>query len=135
MTKYLAAYAATASVIIALDLLFLGVIAKSFYQQGIGHLMADRVNVPVAALFYAIFAFGLMMFVVVPNASGTDWGKTLIAAALFGFISYATYDLTNLATLKNWPISVALVDMVWGTLVSVIAAAAGKTALDRIAAG
>lgn len=133
MTKYLAAYAATAVVISALDLLFLGVIVKSFYQHGIGHLMADRVNVPVAALFYAIFAFGLMMFVVVPNASGADWGKTLTYAALFGFISYATYDLTNLATLKNWPISVALVDMAWGTLVSVAAASAGKFALDRMA--
>ena len=123
MSKYLAAYGATAVVIIALDLLFLGVIAKSFYQQGIGHLMADRVNVPVAALFYATFAFGLMMFVVVPNALSADWGKTLTYAALFGFISYAAYDLTNLATLKNWPISLALVDMAWGTLVSVAAAA------------
>ena len=123
MTKYLAAYGATAVVIIALDWLFLGLNAKSFYQHGIGHLTADRVNVPVVALFYAIFAFGLMMFVVVPNASAADWGKTLTYAALFGFISYATYDLTNLATLKNWPISVALVDMAWGTLVSVAAAA------------
>ena len=67
MSKYLAAYVATAAVIIALDLLFLGAIAKSFYQHGIGHLMADRVNVPVAVLFYAIFAFGLMMFVVCPT--------------------------------------------------------------------
>ncbi len=130
MTKYLAAYAATIAVVAALDLLWLGVIAKSIYQQGIGHLMADRPNFSVAVLFYAVFAAGLMVFAIAPSGAGSAWSKTLIAAALFGFIAYATYDLTNLATLKNWPVGLSVLDMAWGTLLSVTSAAAGKVALD-----
>jgi uncharacterized membrane protein len=131
MTRYVAAYAATLTVMVAIDFLWLGFIAKPLYQQGIGHLMADRPNIPVAALFYAIFALGLMVFAVVPHESAAEWRKTLVAAALFGFFAYATYDLTNLATLKNWPIGVSLLDMAFGSFVSTVAAAAGKAVLDR----
>ena len=134
MLKYIAAYAATAIVLVALDLIWLGVVAKPMYQQGIGHLMAERPNIPVAIIFYALFALGLMVFAVVPHEFSTGQTKTVLAAALFGFFCYATYDLTNLATLKNWPIGVALADMAWGTLVSAAAAAAGKFSLDRFAA-
>lgn len=134
MTKYLAAYAATIVVFAALDLLWLGLVAKSIYQQGIGHLMADRPNFMVAALFYAVFAMGLMVFAVAPAGAASAWNKTLIAAVLFGFFAYATYDLTNLATLKNWPIGLSVLDMVWGTALSVVAASAGKVVWDRFAA-
>ena len=135
MIKYVAAYAATAIVMVALDLLWLGVIARSVYRQGIGHLMADQPNVPVAVLFYAVFALGLMFFAVAPHGTGADWGKTIVAAALFGFFAYATYDLTHLATLKNWPTGVSLLDMAWGVVVSVASASAGKAALDRFTTG
>lgn len=131
MTKYFAAYAATIAVIAALDLLWLGMIAKSLYQEGIGHLMASRPNFVVAGLFYAVFALGLMVFAVVPNGTASGWGKTLAYAALFGFFAYATYDLTNLATLKNWPLGLSLLDMAWGTLLSVASACAGKAVFDR----
>ena len=131
MTKYFAAYAATIAVIAALDLLWLGVIAKSLYREGIGHLMAARPNFVVAGLFYAVFALGLMVFAVVPGGTGSGWGKTLASAALFGFFAYATYDLTNLATLKNWPLGLSLLDMAWGTLLSVASACAGKAVFDR----
>ena len=131
MTKYLLAYAATVVVIVAIDLIWLGVIAKPMYARGIGHLMADRPNVIAAILFYLIFSIGLMMFAVVPNQAGIGWQQTLIAAAMFGFIAYATYDLTNLATLKNWPIGLSIIDMAWGTLVSAIAAAAGRLVLTK----
>ena len=135
MSKFIIAYAATAAVMVTLDMLWLGVIAKSFYQQGIGQLMAERPNIPAAVLFYALFAVGLMYFAVAPNGSAVNWEKTLVAAALFGFFSYATFDLTNLAILKHWPTGLSVIDMAWGTLVSTAAAAAGKVALDRIAAG
>lgn len=134
MTRYFAAYAATAVVMIALDLLWLGLIAKPVYQQGIGHLMAERPNLAVAALFYALFALGLIVFAVVPHGADTPWGKTVLAAALFGFFAYATYDLTNLATLKNWPLGVSLLDMAWGTTVSAVSAAAGRAVWVRFAA-
>ena len=120
---------------VVLDLLWLGVIAKTLYQQGIGHLMAERPNLLVAVLFYALFAFGLLVIAIVPNAATAGWAKTALSAALFGFFAYATYDLTNLATLKHWPIGLSLIDITWGTLVSAVSAAAGKAALDRFGAG
>jgi len=130
MKRRLAAYAGTMIVMVVLDLLWLGVIAKPIYQQGIGHLMADKPNVPVAVLFYALFVLGLMVFAVLPAGPAPGWGKTLGMAALFGFFTYATYDLTNLATLKQWPIGLSVIDMAWGTLISAAAAAGGKALMD-----
>ena len=135
MLRYLGTYTAIAVVMIALDLLWLGVIAKPLYQQGIGHLMAEQPNVPVAVLFYALYTLGLLLLAVLPNAAEPGWRKTLGTAALFGFFAYATYDLTNLATLKGWPVGLSLLDMAWGTFVSTASAAAGKFALDRIGSG
>ena len=135
MVKYLAAYATVVVVIAALDLLWLGVIAKSIYQDGIGHLLAARPNFIVAAVFYPVFALGIMVFAVAPDGATNSWSKTIVLAALFGFVAYATYDLTNLATLKNWPVALSLLDMAWGSLLSVVAATAGKAALDRISTG
>ncbi|MGY8904299.1 MAG: DUF2177 family protein [Burkholderiales bacterium] len=129
--RYLGGYAACFIVIVALDALWLGLIAKPLYQQGIGHLMALKFNVAVALLFYALFALGLMIFAVVPHQETIGWSKTLTAAALFGFFAYATYDLTNLATLRDWPVGVSLLDMAWGTLVSTVSAAAAKGAMQQ----
>ncbi|OYT93328.1 MAG: hypothetical protein CFE43_03520 [Burkholderiales bacterium PBB3] len=134
MKKNIAAYAATLLLMVALDMLWLGLVATSWYQQGIGHLMAEDPKIGVAVVFYAVYALGLMVFVVLPAGKGTadgGWGTTLVRGALFGFFAYATYDLTNWATLKNWPGSVALVDMAWGAVVSSLSAAAGKWAWDR----
>jgi uncharacterized membrane protein len=135
MTRILAAWAATAVVMIALDLLWLGLIAKPLYQQGIGHLMAAQPQVPVAVAFYALYAAGLVVFAVWPAVSATGWSKALLSGALFGFFAYATYDLTNLATLRDWPVGLSLIDIAWGTCVSAVSAAAGKFALDRVSAG
>jgi len=132
MTKYFAAYAATAVVMIAIDMVWLGIIAKPLYRDGIGHLMSDTPNIPAAVLFYLMFPVGLMIFAVAPNAASPEWTKTLIAGALFGLFAYATYDLTNLATLKGWPISLAALDIAWGTLVSSLAAVAGRWAMNWV---
>lgn len=128
MSKYFAAYAAAAVVMIVIDLIWLGVIAKPIYRDGIGHLMADGPNISAAVLFYLLFPVGLMIFAVVPNAASPEWMKTMIAGALFGMFAYATYDLTNLATLKGWPVGLAALDTAWGTLLSSVAAAGGKWA-------
>lgn len=130
MNKYLAAYGGTALVLIALDALWLGVLAKPLYQQGIGHLMAAAPNILVALAFYLLFPVGLLVFAVAPHTAKTSWATTLKMAALFGFFSYATYDLSNWATLKDWPWQLSLIDMAWGTLVSTASAAGGKAALD-----
>lgn len=129
VARCLIAFATTATVMILLDLLWLGVIARPLYQQGIGHLMAERPILPVAALFYAVYALGLVVFAVAPQTLDTRWAVVLGSAALFGFVAYATYDLSNLATLKAWPAWLAALDMVWGTVASVLSAAAGRAAL------
>lgn len=133
MKRQLAAYIGTMVVMVGLDLLWLGVVAKPMYQQGIGHLMATKPNVPVAVLFYALFGLGLVVFAVLPAGPTPGWDKTFGMAALFGFFTYATYDLTNLATLKQWPVGLSLVDMAWGTCVSAAAAAGGKVLSDWLA--
>jgi uncharacterized membrane protein len=130
MNKYVAAYAGTAIAMVALDMLWLGVIAKPLYQQGIGHLMAERPNVGVAVLFYLLYAAGVVIFAVSPQHNGSSWAVTLAMGALFGFFAYATYDLTNLATLREWPLSLSLIDIAWGTLVSASSAAGGKAVMD-----
>jgi uncharacterized membrane protein len=128
--RYLTAYLAIAIVMVVLDMLWLGVIAKPLYQQGIGHLMAAKPKFMAAVMFYAIFPIGVMMFAVVPCADDATWGKTLLTGALFGFFAYATYGLSNLALLKEWPVSVSIIDTVWGTVVTAVGAGIGKAALD-----
>ena len=129
VSRSLLAFAATATVMVALDLLWLGLIARPLYQQGIGHLMAERPIMPAAALFYAVYTLGLVVFAVAPQTAETRWAVVLGSAALFGFVAYATYDLTNLATLKGWPVALTVIDMAWGTVLSVLSAAAGRAAL------
>lgn len=129
ISRCLIAFATTATVMILLDLLWLGVLARPLYQQGIGHLMAERPIWPVAVLFYAVYALGLVVFAVSPQTLDTRWAVVLGSAALFGFVAYATYDLSNLATLKGWPAWLAALDMAWGTVASVLSAAAGRAAL------
>lgn len=132
MTRLLAAYGATLLVLVVIDLVWLGVIARPLYVQGIGHLMAEKPRIVPAAIFYAVYAAGLMVFAVWPQAGTPGWMRTAGLAALFGFFAYATYDLTNLSTLKGWPLGLALMDMAWGTAVSAAAAGAGKWVLDRM---
>jgi len=116
-------------VMVGLDLLWLGIIAKLIYQQGIGHLMAEKPNVPVAVVFYALFGLGLVLFAVLHAGPASGWAKTMGMVALFGFFAYAPYDLTNLATLRQWPIGLSVMDTAWGTCVNAAAAAGGGKAL------
>ncbi len=134
MNKLLVAYLACALVMIALDVLWIGVLAKSLYQQGIGHLMTESPRLGVAFLFYAVYAAGLVFFVVADGPSDA-WRSTLLRGALFGAVAYATYDLSNLATLRAWPLSLSLIDIAWGAFASSVAAAGGKAALNWVAKG
>jgi len=127
-TRLLAAWGAAFVTMLVIDGVWLGVVAKNLYRDAIGHLMADQVNFGAAAVFYVLYPIGVVALAVVPNAESPGWTSTLVAAAIFGFIAYATYDLTNLATLKGWPVSIALIDMAWGTAVTVAMAAAARWA-------
>ena len=111
-------YAITLPVFFAIDMVWLGLIAKNFYQKHIGFLMTPTVNWLAAMVFYLLFIAGLILFVISPALERRDVMHALIYGALFGLISYATYDLTNLATIKNWPLIVTIVDLIWGTILS-----------------
>ncbi len=100
------------------DLLWLGVIAKDFYQEQIGHLMATKVNWLSAIFFYIIYILGLVYFSIMPALNDGNWVLALGNGALFGLVSYATYDLTNLATLRDWPLRMVIYDLIWGTFIS-----------------
>jgi uncharacterized membrane protein len=92
---------------------------KKLYYPQIGHLMADSPKLLPAAIFYGIYAFALAFFVVVPGVqNGSQWYQVLLPGALFGFAAYATYDLTNQATLKNWPVLVTIADLIWGSILT-----------------
>lgn len=124
LTFYLKLYFATLSVFFAIDMLWLGLIARSFYRKHIGFIMAPSPNWTAAIIFYLIFVAGLIFFAVTPGLQENSIGKTVFLGALYGFITYATYDLTNLATLKNWPVFLSLVDILWGTILAVLVSGA-----------
>ncbi len=138
--KFLSSYIATTGAFLLMDLLWLGLIAKSLYREGIGHLLAASPDLTAAAAFYVLFPCGLLTFAVLPPASpvamlaSTDSPLTraFIAGALFGLFAYATYDLSNLATLKDWPLRLSLIDIAWGTVVSGLASVAGRWTLERL---
>ena len=133
MTRPLLTYAATTAMLMLLDALWLGLLAKPLYQQGIGHLMAAQPRLGVAAAFYLLYPLGLVIFAVWPGAVAAGWGEAAWRGALFGLFAYATYDLTNLATLRDWPVGLSLLDVAWGMVVSAAAATAGRMAFERLA--
>lgn len=125
MLKYFVAYAATASIFLLIDLVWLGFAAKEFYRSNIGTLMADEINIAPAVTFYLLYIIAIVIFAISPALESGSWHTSLIMGALFGFFAYATYDMTNLAILRDWPISVAAVDIAWGTFLTGLSATAG----------
>jgi len=105
-------------VFFTIDMVWLGLIAKSFYAKQIGYLMKTDINWTAAILFYLLFIVGLVLFVIIPAVEKGSWAHSLLFGALFGLITYATYDLTNLATLKDWPLLVTIVDLIWGMVLA-----------------
>ncbi|MDP9900591.1 DUF2177 family protein [Variovorax ginsengisoli] len=124
-TKHLVAWAATFLVMIVIDLLWLGVIAKNLYAQAMGDLMAQQPRLGIAALFYLMYPIGLVIFAVLPGVDAGSVARAGVLGALFGLFAYATYDLTNLAVVRNWPVALSFIDIAWGTLVSAVSAGAG----------
>ena len=107
-------YAIALPVFFALDMAWIGLVAKNFYRNQIGFLMKNEINWTAAAIFYLLFIVGLVLFVITPAMEKNSWMHALLFGALFGLITYATYDLSNLATLKDWPLLVTIVDLAWG---------------------
>ncbi len=101
-----------------IDLVWLLFISRKLYKDKIGHLMADKVNLPAAIIFYLLFIVAMVFFVINPAVEKQSLLYALAAGAFFGLVTYATYDLTNLATLRDWPVSMTIIDMTWGTLIT-----------------
>ncbi len=122
MNRYAVLYLATLFVLIPLDFLFLGVVARDFFTSQVGNMLGELKLVP-AALFYLIYVVGVLVFV--SGSPSSTWQSTLLFGALFGFFCYATFDLTSLALLRNWSWSVAVVDVSWGAAVTAVSSTAG----------
>jgi len=117
--KYLILIALTFVVFLVFDLVWLIKISPRFYKKNLGHLMAEKVNYAPAIIFYLIFIVGITLFVIGPAyVGGRGWSYALIYGAVFGLVTYSTYDLTNFATLKKWPLNVTLADIAWGSFLS-----------------
>ncbi len=110
---------------LVIDLLWLGVVARRFYVAQLGSLMRARVNWAAAGGFYLVYVAGIVFFAVSPALAGSSWAIAAINGALLGLLAYGTYDMTNLATIKGWPLAMSVVDMAWGTLLSGACAAIG----------
>lgn len=132
LRRFAVAWVATLAVFLALDAVWLLTMAQRLYRPAIGHLMRDGFDWPPALAFYLLYGVGLVVFAVLPG-----WAERRASAAawrggLFGLVAYATYDLTNQATLRDWPLHVTLADLGWGTLASAAATAAAAALLLRL---
>ena len=124
MLAWLSAYGAAALVFFGLDFLWLSTMTPAFYRPRLDSLLLAEPRLGVAAAFYLLYVAGIVQLAVMPALAGT-WTAALVAGAVLGLVAYGTYDMTNLSTLKGWSLSVSLVDMAWGTLLTGLAASAG----------
>ncbi|MEM8648988.1 MAG: DUF2177 family protein [Pseudomonadota bacterium] len=103
---------------LVIDYIWLKYVALSFYRGHIGHLMTDKPNLGIALVFYLVYVVGVIVLAVYPALEKQSWTIALLYGGLLGFVAYGTYDITNLATLKGWPPIVAIVDIIWGTVLT-----------------
>ncbi len=119
---YAKLYAVALVVFFAMDLLWLGVVARTFYTKHLGFLMREQALWPAALAFYALFLLGMVVFVIGPAVEANSIRRALVLGVFYGFITYQTYELTNYALLKNWPPVVVVVDIAWGMVLSGVVA-------------
>jgi uncharacterized membrane protein len=122
--RYPAAFVAAALVMGGLDTLWLSNTSGPLYHRALGEVMAKAPDMKAAIAFYLVYILGILWFAVRPALAAGDWRLALLHGGLFGFFAYATYDLTNLATLKVWSLKVSLIDMAWGAFLTAITASA-----------
>lgn len=118
MMKTLYIYLITTLIFFALDMLWLGVIAKKFYRARLDFILSSEVNWWAATVFYLLYIGGILYFAVIPAIKTDSWQTALLQGAVLGLLCYATYDLTNMATIKAWPLSIVVVDIIWGAVLT-----------------
>ena len=124
-SQLILAYVLTLIVFLAIDLLWLGFAAKDLYRKHLGSLLSEHVNWTAAFIFYLLYIIGIFIFCIAPSVQKQSFQQAVMLGALFGFFCYATYDLTNLATLKGWPAAIVYIDIAWGTFLTASVSAAG----------
>ena len=132
MINFLKIYAVAFAAFCAIDLIWLGFVANRLYSKHLGYIMRPSPNWTVAILFYLLYLAGVVWFVINPAIEKQSWKYALFAGMFFGLITYATYDLTNLATIKNWPFIVTVVDLCWGAFVSAAVSAISYTIAKKL---
>jgi uncharacterized membrane protein len=132
---YALSYVATLVAFVAADMVWLGAMMNRLYRPALGDILSSTVNFPPAILFYLIYPVGLVIFAVLPGLRSESIMTAAVYGALFGFFTYATYDLTNFATLRNWSPQVTIVDIAWGTALGAMAASAGFLVASRFVGG
>lgn len=120
MGVYIKVFIIAFIIFLAIDFLWLGVLSKKLYENEIGHLMKKDFNFIAAFIFYIIFIIGLTVFIIVPNIESESILKLILLAALFGLVTYSTYDLTNYATLEGFPLKIVFIDLLWGVSISTV---------------
>lgn len=125
-------YAVTLVAFVAIDLIWLGIMAPRFYKPILGDIGLASVNLPPAIAFYLLYPLGLVIFAVEPALRSGTAGTALLYGAMFGFFTYTTYDLTNQATLRNWTSSLSVVDISWGTVLGATASVVAFVAVSRM---
>ena len=125
ITKLLISYALTFAVFLLIDMAWLGFIAKGLYKKYLSGFLSEQVNWTAAIVFYLLFVVGVFIFAIMPSVEKGSVVSAMVLGALFGFFTYATYDLTNLATLKNWPLTIVFIDILWGSVLTGIVSTAG----------
>jgi uncharacterized membrane protein len=123
--KYCIVYAASLLVFLVVDLIWLGWVARSFYNRQLGELLGQRVKWPAAIAFYLIYIVGLMIFCVAPALNRDSLVNAMVLGGLYGFFTYATYELTNYAMIRNWPAALVPVDIAWGVVLCTLVSAGG----------
>lgn len=123
--KFIAAYAVMALTFLAIDIVWLGYVARSLYKEHLGPLMVENIDLGAATGFYLLYVLGVVVFVVMPALHSGGWQRAVMMGALFGLVAYATFDLTNLAVMKGYPATIAFIDMAWGAVLT--ATSAGLT--------
>ncbi|WP_036285169.1 DUF2177 family protein [Methylocystis sp. ATCC 49242] len=131
MFRFVFAYAGAAFGMLALDAIWLSSMAERLYRPQLGPLLADEFRAGPAIAFYALYLCGVVYFAAAPALEEDDWRKAALNGAMLGLVAYGTYDLTNQATLKLWPVLVTLIDLCWGALLTAVAATAGYLAARR----
>jgi len=116
MLDFIKVYLTSFVVFFVIDLLWLGVVAQKLYAKHLSYIMKEKPTWSAALLFYLLYIIGLVFFVINPALEKSSWQYALFAGMFFGFITYATYDLTNLATLKDWPFKITVIDLIWGSV-------------------